>query len=465
MSLQENSDSARFVQAILDNTLAVIYAKDKEGRYQFINHRFEELFGIALDEIRGRTDFDIFPMELAERFHINDQRTLRTQAAIEFEEVAPHDDGPHTYISLKFPYRDECGECIGTCGISTDITPRKEIEAALQRSEERFRQLAENVPECFWITDTNTWQVLYVSPAFERIWQRSCTEIYDNPEAWIESIHPDDRQRVANAFVEKVKVGLFQEVYRIVQPDGNIRWIADRGFPVRNAQGEVYRVAGVAEDITERRQLEQQVTEISSHERQRISRELHDSLGQQLTGLGYMAKSLTNHLAESSRGDQEMAQDILDGLQDAVAEVRRIVRGLAPVDVDTFGLKAALQDLANATGKYSDVQCEFVCPQTVEVADNAVATQLFRIAQESINNAVKHSGASRITINLESNHDCLRMQIRDDGRGYNSAESNFGMGLRIMKYRSNLIGATFDIRTSGHGTTVVCTLKQEIQRG
>jgi signal transduction histidine kinase len=178
-----------------------------------------------------------------------------------------------------------------------------------------------------------------------------------------------------------------------------------------------------------------------------------------------MAKSLTNHLALSSPADQEMAQDILHGLQDAVAEVRRIVRGLAPVDVDTFGLKAALQDLANVTTKYSDLRCEFVCSQSAEVADNAIATQLFRIAQESVNNAVKHSGANRITIKLEGDADCISMQVRDNGIGYNSSDHTTGMGLRIMQYRSNLIGAAFDVRTTKYGTTVACTLKQETYRG
>lgn len=453
-----------FVQAILDNSLTVMYAKDTDGRYQYVNHRFEQLFGIQMADIRGRTDHDIFPKELADNFHKNDQLILREKTPIEFEEIAPHADGPHTYMSLKFPYLAADGDCIGTCGISTDITPRKEVEAALQLSEERFRQMAENIPECFWITDTATWRVLYVSPAFERIWQRSCSEIYDNAEAWIEAIHPDDRQRITNTFFKKVTSGEFQEEYRIVQPDGTVRWIADRGFPVRNHEGDVYRVAGIAEDITERRQLEQQVIKISSHERQRISRDLHDSLGQQLTGLGYMTKSLTNRLKEAPKSDQDMANEILQGLQDALAEVRRIVRGLSPVDLDSFGLKAALQELANDTSRFAGLECEFDCPQTIEITDNGVATQLYRIAQESVNNAVKHSGANAVSIEMRINQHRLQLQIKDNGTGYtgyDSARGILGMGLRIMQYRSNLIGATFDVHSNQNGTTVVCSLQQE----
>lgn len=466
MSAKKTSASkSQIVQAILDNTTAVIYAKDLEGRYQLINRRFEELFGITAAEIEGRTDFDVFPAELAEKFHRNDLIVSQKNEPIEFEEIAPHADGPHTYISLKLPYNDDAGRCIGTCGISTDITRRKRIEAELQQSDQRFRQLAENVPECFWITDVETWRVLYVNPAFERIWQRPCNHIYDNPDAWLRAIHPADRKRIEVAFFENVTSGNYQEEYRIVLPDGTIRWIADRGFPVKNEQGQVYRVAGIAEDITQRRELEQQVTDISSHERQRISRELHDSLGQQLTGLGYLAKSLTNRLANTSPSDQEIAAAILDGVQAALSEVRRIVRGLAPVDVDVFGLKAALQELAASVSDYSGLDCQFICPQTIAMDENTVAMQLFRIAQEAANNAVKHSGAARITISLEKNGSNLLLEICDDGAGRADIQKAEGMGLRIMRYRSNMIGAEFNIQSTMEGTKVTCMLNVETKDG
>lgn len=464
MSLQEfgRDDSQPIINAILDNTMAVIYAKDRAGRYQLINGRFEELFGITTTHIQGLTDHDLFEKELADKFHQNDQKVLRRNEAIEFEEVAPHADGPHTYISLKFPYRDDIGNAIGTCGISTDITPRKTVEAALQRSEERFRQLADNVPECFWITDITTMRVLYVNPAFEKIWQRPCKEIYENPEAWIEAIHPDDRNRIGKSFSENAAAGNFKEEYRIVLPNGDIRWIADRGFPVQNERGEIYRVAGIAQDITQRRLLEQQVVEISNHERQRISRELHDSLGQQLTGLGYLAKSLTNRLSQTESPEAEKAELILDGIQESIAEVRNIVRGLTPVAIDSYGLKAALQDLAATTSRYSNIACELDYPDEVAIDDNAVATQLYRIAQEATNNAIKHAGASSISIRLRANDGSICLEISDDGQKSSDCDDGLGLGLHTMEYRSKLIGAEFRFNQTNHGTTVTCILSQEI---
>ena len=128
----------------------------------------------------------------------------------------------------------------------------------LRESEERFRQLAENIDEVFWITDPSKEQVLYISPAYEKIWGRTRDSIYHSPQSWMESIHAEDRQRVHEAAKTKQEQGEYDETFRIVRPDGSIRWIHDRAFPVHDSTGTVYRIAGIAEDITERRSLEAQ---------------------------------------------------------------------------------------------------------------------------------------------------------------------------------------------------------------
>lgn len=466
-----NKNAARFssqnehlVNAILDNSTAVIYAKDTLGRYQLINRRYEELFGFSLDEARGKTDFDLFPAEQAEAFAENDEAVLSANEPIEFEEVAPHPDGLHTYISLKFPVRDEHGTPTGICGVSTDITPRKTVEAALQESELRFRQFAENVRECFWMTDVETGQVLYVSRAYEDIWGRSRESRYKNPRAWIEAIHPADRDRTEQAFLANVANGTFNEEYRVVRPDGSIRWISDRGVAIHDDAGKVYRVAGIAEDVTERRRLEEQVAEISSHERHRISRELHDSVGQQLTGLGFLAKSLVQRLATRMPSEAERAKTILDGIQAAISEVRRVVRGLAPVEVDKYGLRAALQDLAHSVSKHFSVDCRLCCEANIAVEDHNVATELYRIAQEAINNAVKHAQPKHVTIDLDTSEQDLVLRVEDDGCGTSPQSESDGMGMRIMRYRSKMIGAEFSVSSSHDGTTVTCRLVRDAKR-
>src|SRR5439155_8625741 len=139
----------------------------------------------------------------------------------------------------------------------TDITERKEAEQILRQSEERFRQFAENIHEVFWMTDAGKNQMIYVSPGYETIWERSCESLYASPMNWIEAIHPEDRDRVVEAAFTKQISGQYDEVYRIVRPDGSVRWIEDRAFPIRDGSGNVYRLAGIAEDVTNHKRAEE----------------------------------------------------------------------------------------------------------------------------------------------------------------------------------------------------------------
>jgi len=132
-----------------------------------------------------------------------------------------------------------------------EIVERKQIEKELKKSEKRFRQLAENIREVFWVTDPDKHKMLYISPEYERIWGRSRESLYQSPRNWIEAIHAGDRERVRKFATTKQVTGEYDEQYRIIRPDGAIRWIRDRAFPVRNDSGDVYRIAGIAEDITD----------------------------------------------------------------------------------------------------------------------------------------------------------------------------------------------------------------------
>jgi PAS domain S-box-containing protein len=141
---------------------------------------------------------------------------------------------------------------------SQERLKRKLTEEELRESEARFRQLAENINEVFWMTDVSKNKMLYVSPAYEKVWGRSCESVYSNPASWLESIHLDDRARIYRAITLKQVAGTYDEEYRIMRPDNSVRWVSDRAFPVRNHNGEVQRIVGVAADITERRKLQEE---------------------------------------------------------------------------------------------------------------------------------------------------------------------------------------------------------------
>jgi PAS domain S-box-containing protein len=140
----------------------------------------------------------------------------------------------------------------------------RDTTAALRTSEERYRQLAENIREVFWMTDPAKNEMLFVSPAYEEIWGRTCQSLYASPWDWVEAIHPEDRDRVLEAARTKQAAGQYNELYRITRPDGSIRWIQDRAFPIRDASGAVYRVVGIAEDVTTRQEAELQLAMLAN---------------------------------------------------------------------------------------------------------------------------------------------------------------------------------------------------------
>jgi PAS domain S-box-containing protein len=182
----------------------------------------------------------------------------------------------------------------GAVVMHVDVTAERQTEESLRASELRFRQVAENIREVFWLTDPAKNQILYVSPAYAEIWGRSVESLYASPRDWIDAIHPEDRSRVLQAAQTKQASGEYAEEYRIVRPDAAIRWIRDRAFPVFSNEREVYRIAGLAEDITEREAadevLKKRAAELERFHRLSVGRELQMiELKKQVNGLAEQA--------------------------------------------------------------------------------------------------------------------------------------------------------------------------------
>ncbi|MDB6165150.1 MAG: sensor hybrid histidine kinase [Lacunisphaera sp.] len=148
---------------------------------------------------------------------------------------------------------------------ATQIAEGARALAALRESEERFRQVTESIEEVFWLAEMSPRRIIYVSPAYDRIWGRPCEQLYTAPNSWLENVCPEDRARVAAAVAQQAS-GEYDIEYRIIRPDGAVRWINDRAFPIRDAAGQVYRLAGVAKDITARHQLENEVRQAQKME-------------------------------------------------------------------------------------------------------------------------------------------------------------------------------------------------------
>jgi signal transduction histidine kinase len=204
----------------------------------------------------------------------------------------------------------------------------------------------------------------------------------------------------------------------------------------------------------EHQHLQDQIAEIPPHKQHRLGRELHDGLGQQITGLGLLARSLAKRLSDAPKREQEMAEQLASGLEQALVEVRSLARGLVPVQMDAHGLVSALKELASRVSKQSGIAVDLRLDRPILIADNETATHVYRVVQEAINNAIKHAEASKIVMILEADEDQAIIEVRDDGKGLPEDSHNRpGLGFRTMFHRCRLFGGSLDIFTHHKGGT------------
>jgi len=356
------------------------------------------------------------------------------------------------------------GQALFFC-VARDITERA-----------RFRQIAENINEVFWVWTATPGraQLLYVSPAYETIWGRSCESLYSSPQSWKKALHPNDKERVlaeiAGLDLEKMN----DLTYRIVRPDQSIRWIRDRIFPVRDVKDVVVRFAGIAEDVTKSKEAEEEVHKANrqlrllsrrriqeqENERRRLSRELHDQIGQSLTAAKLNVEALRSATSPALIGRLDETAAILDQLLD---QVRQISLDLRPPMLDDLGLVPALRSWLDEQGRRASVAVRFSAENIPEKLDPEIQITCFRIAQEAITNAVRHANATQLDIALRcARGKTLQLLARDNGIGFDAQSAQaqaVDLGLIGIKERAALVGGRARIMSSpSKGTTIQVSL-------
>jgi signal transduction histidine kinase len=208
------------------------------------------------------------------------------------------------------------------------------------------------------------------------------------------------------------------------------------------------------------RKLEQEIVGISERERQNIGRDLHDDLGQYLVAIGFAADALKKRLEKGGSDEVRAAGQIADQLNQAVIRTRNFARGISPVDQGEGSLELALEQLVYSASLLSGISCSFICDGNIALRDNTQAVHLYRMAQEALNNAMKHGHAQNIIIALEADEESLSLRISDDGTGFDPGKlETKGMGLSTMRYRAQIIGGVLEIHPNPpHGTVVSCTI-------
>lgn len=383
--------------------------------------------------------------------------------------------------------------------VMRDIGQRKTIENALKEQVHFVQTLIDAIPNPIFFKDT-AGRYMGCNKAFETALGKAAAEtvgksVHDlSPGDLADTYHAKDQELLNRGGLQVYEAevlfadGIRHDVlfYKSVFTDAchqtaglvgvmldiTARKLAEEELRVARDELEVRvieRTRALAEknlelnaEISERRRLEKEIIHVSEEEQKRIGQELHDGLGQHLTGIAFLCKVLEQKLGAKTLPEKIDAEEIVQLINQAVAKTRLLARGLFPVELEANGLMAALEQLAANTQRLYGVECLFRCDEPVLVHDNVTAINLYRIAQEAVNNAVKHSNATEILIELTNVGPQPILTISDDGIGLDSAPSknDNGMGMHIMHYRAKMIGATLEIRKNASRGTTLSVLGQ-----
>ncbi len=342
----------------------------------------------------------------------------------------------------------------------------RQAASALRDSAERLRAILETAVEGI-ITIDERGLIESFNLAAERIFGYQAKEVIGrNVSVLMPSPHREQHDAYLGNYLRTGHAKIIGIGREIVARRKN-----GRVFPMDLSVSEV-RLAdrrlftGFIRDITERKQLEKEILEISEREQRRIGQDLHDGLCQHLAGIELMSQVLEQKLVRRSKAAAARAGDIAKNVRDAISHTRLLARGLSPVTLESEGLMSALHELAMNTEEIFRVTCRFDCNPPVLVRDYPAATHLFRLAQEAVSNAIKHGKAKRILIRLKEERGRMALSIIDNGSGFpTQIPKSKGMGLRIMQSRAGMIGGTLSIeRNAGGGASVTVAAPNGIAR-
>ncbi len=488
-ALRESENRFRIMA---DGCPAPMWVTNKEGGIQFINRMVREFFGTTYEEAEGDKWQWLLHPDDATPYSEAFQLAVRNHAPFRAEARVRRVDGEWRWIaSYAEPRFSASGEFLGHVGLSPDITESKHAERELRSSEQKFRQLAENIHEVFWMMSPTGDEMIYISPAYEQIWGRTCESLYQNPMSWTEAIHPDDLEEAHLVFARQMHGEPVASQYRIRTALGQEKWIRDRAFPVHDDTGQLLRIVGIAEEITEQKRYEQELilarerADAANRAKSCFLANMSHELRTPMNGVLGMTELLmdTNLTPEQSeyatltqtsgRTLMALIDDILDLSK---IEAEKMVLELRPFDPrETMnGLVRLLSIQAAAKGLRLDLSVSPEIPTSL-CGD---AHRLRQVLTNLVGNAIKFTerGQVKLTLTLETQTNqsaTVRFRISDTGIGirpdqcaalfspFTQADvsttrkyGGTGLGLTISKHLVGMMGGEIGVDSrQGEGST------------
>jgi PAS domain S-box-containing protein len=350
----------------------------------------------------------------------------------------------------------------------TNISARRMAERAVRQGEERLNSILDSLNDVVWSLAPGTYEPLYLNAAADRLYGRPRGAFLADRNLWLEAVHPDDRRRVLASFPDFLREGVSELEYRIVRPDGEVRWVRDRGRVIRS-NGAVVRLDGIVTDITDLKRAQDALRDnaarlqrlaahlesVREEQSAAIAREVHDELGGTLTVLKLGLASLPRKLDQPEQARLQV-ESLVDLVSAAIGTVKRVSARLRPNTLDTLGLAASIRRLVGEFSRLTGIAADLRLPRLPRLPqDRSIA--VYRIVQEALTNIARHARAGGVRIRLSRRGDDLVVEIADDGCGIDERELEKpdSYGILGMRERTQYLGGELSIRGSpGHGTAV-----------